>query len=311
MAGKDYYAILGVDKTAGEAEIKKAYRKLAKQYHPDFNPGNKEAEEKFKALTEAYAVLSDKDKRRQYDAVGPEGFRSDFDYSQFFSGGFRPQPGQHTYHFSTGPGRGFNFDFGGLEDIFGSMFGGGPSRSQGFGGFDEEEIDSADASAQLEIDFLTAVRGGEVDVGIGKERLRTRIPPGVDTGQKIRLAGKGQATGRGRRGDLYITLVVKPHPEFERRGDDIYVTIPVSVSEAGLGGQIQVTTVDGPVELKLPPGTASGHKLRLKGKGVYRRDGKRGDQYVTISVVLPKHLDAKSKELLKEFADRNPQKLRP
>jgi molecular chaperone DnaJ len=124
------------------------------------------------------------------------------------------------------------------------------------------------------------------------------------------LAGKGQSAGRGRRGDLYISLVVRPHPEFERKGDDIFVTVPVSVSEAGLGGHVQAPTIDGPVELKLPPGTSSGHKLRLKGKGVYRRDGDRGDQYVTISVVLPKHLDSKSKELLKEFAERNPQKLR-
>ncbi|MFH1018494.1 MAG: DnaJ C-terminal domain-containing protein, partial [Pseudomonadota bacterium] len=116
--------------------------------------------------------------------------------------------------------------------------------------------------------------------------------------------------GRGRRGDLYLTLTVKEHPPFERRGNDIYVTVPVSVSEAGLGAQIQVSTIDGPVELKLPAASSSGHKLRLKGKGIYRRDGKRGDQYVSIFIVVPKHLDAKSKELLKEFAERNPQKLR-
>ncbi|MFH1017098.1 MAG: DnaJ domain-containing protein, partial [Pseudomonadota bacterium] len=239
MAGKDYYAILGVGKAADETEIKKAYRRLAKQYHPDFNPGNKGAEEKFKELTEAYAVLSDKEKRAQYDAVGPEGFKSDFDFSQFFSGGFRPRAGQQTYHFSTGQGRGFNFDFGGLEDIFGSLFGGGGARSRGFGGFDEEALESQDTSAQLEIDFLTAVKGGEVDVQIGREHLRTKIPPGVNTGQKIRLAGKGHSGGRGRRGDLYLTLTVKEHPPFERRGNDIYVTVPVSVSEAGLGAQIQ------------------------------------------------------------------------
>jgi DnaJ-class molecular chaperone len=177
---KDFYQILGVPKTAGEAEIKKAYRKLAKQYHPDLNPGNKPAEEKFKEITEAYAVLSDPDKRKQYDAVGPEGFRSDFDFSQFFRGGFNPGSGQHRAYYSTGPGgRGFSFDFGGLEDIFGSFFGGSH-------GFQTGEM-STDSQADLEIDFLTAVKGGEVDVNVDGEKLRTTIPKGIETGQKIRL----------------------------------------------------------------------------------------------------------------------------
>jgi curved DNA-binding protein len=290
MSGKDYYKILGVDRAAGEAEIKKAYRKLAKQYHPDLNPGNKAAEEKFKELTEAYAVLSDADKRRQYDAVGPEGFRSDFDFSQFFRGGFRPQPGQRSYHFSTGQGRGFNFDFGGLEDIFGSMFGGFP----GAGAASEP-----DPEYEVSIDFLTAVRGGEIEVNLSGDRVRAKIPPGVDTGQRIRLPGKG-------RRDVYLTLRVRPDPRFERQGDDIVVEAPVAVTEAILGGEIEVPTIDGTSAVKLPPGTSSGAQLRLKGKGVRGRHGVRGDQYVRIRIVVPKDLDSKSKELIREFAKRNP-----
>jgi len=294
---KDFYKILGVEKSASEAEIKKAYRKLAKQYHPDFNPGNKAAEEKFKEVTEAYAVLSDTDKRRQYDAVGPEGFRSDFDFSQFFRGGFRPQPGQQTYHFSTGPGgRGFNFDFGGLEDIFGSFFGGGR-------GFETGEMSSAqDSEAALEIDFLTAAKGGEVDVSVHGERLRTKIPPGVNSGQKIRLQGKGAPGRRGKRGDLYLVLHVRPHPQFERDGDNILVEAPVSFPVAALGGTVTVPTIDGNSEVKIPAGTSSGQKLRLREKGIYRRDGGRGDQYVKVMVTVPKNLDKKSRELIEQLA---------
>jgi molecular chaperone DnaJ len=219
------------------------------------------------------------------------GFRSDFDFSQFFRGGFKPGAGQHRAYYSTGPGgRGFSFDFGGLEDIFGSFFGGSH-------GFQTGEM-STDSEAELEIDFLTAVKGGEVDVNVNGERLRTTIPKGIETGQKIRLR-------RGKKGDLYITLHVRPHAQFERVGDDIIVETPVSFAQAALGAKIQVQTIDGTAEVNLPSGTSSGQKLRLKGKGVYKRDGGRGDQFVRIMVTVPKHLDKRAKELIEELSKLN------
>ncbi len=299
MAGKDYYKILGVERSASETEIKKAYRKLAKQYHPDLNPQNKQAEEKFKEITEAYAVLSDTEKRKQYDALGPDGFHSGFDFSEF-SGGFRPRPGQRTYHFSSGKGATFNFDMGGLEDIFESILGGKRASQQQWG----QGPETKEETYQLEIDFLTAVKGGEIEVPLRGERKRVKIPAGVENGQTIRLPGvKG-------RGDIFLSLQVNFHPQFTREGDDILVELPVTIVEAALGAKIDVPTIDGTAQVQLPPGTSSGQKLRLKSKGVYLRDGRRGDQYVRISIVTPKHIDARSKELLQEFAKRNPQNLR-
>lgn len=314
MAGKDFYKMLGVERTATQEKIKKAYRKLAKKYHPDVNQGNKAAEEKFKEITEAYAVLSDTAKRKQYDALGPDGFHSDFDFSRFSGGGFRPRPGQRVYHFSTGSGgRGFNFDFSGLEDIFGSFFGGGGDPMQSFGGradptrsFAGGRVPTSDLTYEMAIDFLTAVKGGEVEVAVEGERIRVQIPPGVESGQKIRLAGRGRPAPGTARGDLFISLTVRPHKQFERNGDDIHVELPVTVTEAALGSTIAVPTIDGTSEVTLPAGSSSGRKLRLKGKGVYRRTGGRGDLYVKVSIVVPKKLDKKSKELLKEFARRNP-----
>ncbi|MFH1263686.1 MAG: DnaJ C-terminal domain-containing protein [Pseudomonadota bacterium] len=296
MPGKDFYKILGVDQSAGEGEIKKAYRKLAKQYHPDINPGNKGAEDKFKEITEAYAVLSDPQKRKQYDAVGPDGFDSGFDFSQFFGGGFRPRSGQRVYHFS-GRGGDFNLDMGGLEDIFGSLFGGGG----GFQGFPQQERVPQAETYQLEVDFLTAVRGGEVEVSIDGGRKRIRVPAGIESGQTIRLAGKGK-----RKGDTLLAITVKPHRQFRREGDDIEMDAPVTIPEAVLGGTIEVPTIDGTSKVELPAGTSSGRKLRLRGKGVYRRDGGRGDQYVRIQVAVPKKLDSRSKELIEEFQKLNP-----
>lgn len=304
MPGKDFYKILGVDKSASEAEIKKAYRKLAKKYHPDINPGDKKAEEKFKELTEAYAVLSDANKRRQYDAVGPDGFQSGFDFSEFFGRGFRPRPGQRTYHFSSGPGGGFNFDMGGLEDIFGSFFGGGGFGSAGVGsrGFRRgPTAQPRDVTYEVEIDFLTSVKGGDMEVNLQGGRKRVKIPAGVKTGQKIRLAGSGG------QGDIYLHLNIRPHPRFQRDRDNIIVEVPVTVAEAALGAKIEVPTIDGTAQVKLPSGTSSGQKLRLKSKGVYHRSGGRGDQYVKIQIVIPKKLDSRSKKLIQEFADRNPQ----
>lgn len=313
MAGKDFYKILGVNKEASLAEIKKAYRQLAKKWHPDVNQGDKAAEEKFKEITEAYAVLSDANKRRQYDAMGPDGFHSGFDFSEFFRGGFRPGSGggARTYHFSGGQG-GFNFDVGGLEDIFESLFSGGMGQggARGFRpgghGFYPGEAVVSPTTYQMDVDFVTAAKGGEIELALEGERVRVRIPAGVENGQKIRLAGKGRPGPGGRRGDLYISLQVKPHDQFERQGSDIYLEVPVTITEAALGATIEVPTLDGHSEVTLPAGTSGGAQLRLRGKGAYLRQGGRGDQYVKIKIVLPKKLNSKSRELLKEFEKLNP-----
>ncbi len=311
MPGKDFYKLLGVEKAATADVIKKAYRKLAKKYHPDMNPGDKAAEEKFKEITEAYAVLSDPEKRRQYDAMGPDGFRSGFDFSEFSRGGFRPRPGQRVYHFTGGgPGGGFNFDFGGLEDIFGSMFGGGTVPRGAPAGFENFVGGGEDSTYGVEVDFLTAAKGGEVELAVEGERLRVKIPPGVDTGQKIRLAGKGQGGRRGQRGDLYLEVSVRPDPVFERKGDDVHVEVPVTIVEAALGATVEVPTIDGISHVTLPEGTSSGAQLRLRSKGVYTRSGSRGDEYVRIKIAAPKKLDKKAKELLREFEKLNPQQVR-
>ncbi len=314
MAGKDFYKILGVEKTASVDEIKKAYRKLAKKWHPDVNQGDKAAEEKFKEITEAYAVLNDPNKRRQYDAMGPDGFQSGFDFSEFFRGGFRPGAGggQRTYHFSGDRG-GFNFDVGGLEDIFESLFSGGigQGRAHGFqpgAGFYPGGNMRATPSTtyQMDVDFVTAAKGGEVDLALEGERVRVTIPAGVENGQKIRLAGKGRRAPTGQRGDLYISLRVQPHSTFTRKGSDIHLEVPVTIAEAGLGSTLQVPTLDGTSEVSLPAGTSSGSSLRLRGKGAFNRQGGRGDQYIKVKIVLPKKLNSKSMELLKEFEKLNP-----
>ncbi len=290
MAGKDYYKLLEVDRSASEAEIKKSFRRLAKKYHPDVNPGNKAAEEKFKEITEAYAVLSDAEKRKRYDTMGPEGFQSGFDFSDFFRNAGRGSDGQRTYHWSSGGGQEFNFDLSGLEDIFGSFFGG---RRDGF----SQARTPRETTYNLDVDFLTAARGGEVDLSLDGDRVRVKIPAGVDTGQTIRLPGK----------KILLQLHVQADSRFDRKGNDIYIDTPVSLSEALLGASIEVPTIDGSANVTLPPGTSSGQKLRLKGKGVPGRDGKRGDQYIRILISVPKKIDARSKELIEEFAKRNPE----
>ncbi|MCB0308787.1 MAG: J domain-containing protein [Bdellovibrionales bacterium] len=299
MASKDYYNILGVPKGASEKELKKAYRDLAKKYHPDVNPGNKTAEDKFKEVTEAYAVLSDPKKRKQYDMMGSEGFKSDFDFSEFFRGNpFGGQKGQRgggqyqTYNFGGGRGGSFHFDMGGLEDIFEPLFGG--NYGQRYKG------SSAKPPQQyiLEVDFLTAAKGGEVEVALGGQKKHVKIPAGIESGQTLRLASAS--------GTTHLKIQVQPHHLFVRKGSDIYVDAPISVVQAILGGEVSVPTIDGSATLTLPPGTSSGQKLRMKGKGTASRSGPRGDQYVTIQIKVPKSIDAKSKELIEEFSKRNP-----
>lgn len=292
MATKDYYEILGVSKSATEEEIKKAYRSLARKFHPDLHPQNKkEMEAKFKEINEAYGVLSDPKKRSDYDLTGQVTFEPGM------GGGYPP------------PGGGVNFeDFGfggggGFEDLFSDIFGRARRRPGAQKG--------ADLEYSIGLDFIKAVRGADVKVTItrktGAETLTVKVPPGVKDGSKVRVAGKGEfGYGASQPGDLYITINVLPHPYFKRIDNDIHVEVPVNIQEALLGAEIQVPTIDGFTTIKIAPGTRSGQKLRLKEKGVYLQGGRRGDEYIIVQISTPKSLDKKSKELIEEFSRINP-----
>jgi curved DNA-binding protein len=286
------YDTLGVVRDADADAIKKAYRKLAKKFHPDANPGDKKAEERFKEISRAYDTLSDAEKRRAYDEFGDIALQAGFDANAArraqadFGQAFR---GTH----------GSDFDFGGgdMDDLLGRMFGGARGRG-GFG----RQMRGADVEAELELEFLEAVQGGEKKLtlslssargGASSETVTVRIPPGVADGGRIRLAGKGGASpGGGPRGDLYCTIRVRPHAVFRREGRDVLLDVPISVAEAIRGAQIEVPTLDGRATVAIPPGTDSGRKLRLRAKGV--RDpggGPRGDLYVVVQIKVPRGLD--------------------
>jgi molecular chaperone DnaJ len=282
MAEKDYYQILGVAKTASEDEIKKAYRTLAKKYHPDRNKGNKEAENKFKEISEAYAVLSDKEKRAQYDRLGAEAFGAGgrnpfegFDFSQFMGGGMGGGSRR-----TRGPRGTTNF-----TDIFSDLFGGGG----GGGGFQEMPLRGNDINAELTIDFRDAVLGTTMELTVNGGHIKVKLPEGVADGQTIRLRGKGApGSGGAPPGDLNVLVHVRPHPFFQRRDDDIYINLPVTIGEAVKGAQIEVPTIRGSVKARIPPGTSGGQTFRLSGKGVKRKNGSYGDEYYRVEIVLPK-----------------------
>jgi DnaJ-class molecular chaperone len=305
MASKDLYSVLGVGKNASAEEIKKAYRKLARKYHPDINPGNKEAEDKFKDISRAHEVLGDPESRKIYDEFGEEGLQAGFDPEQarqykqwqqaggfggFSRGGGRPG-GAFYRDFSFD---GENVHYGGFEDIFSNLFGGqGGARARG-------PRKGEDVEASLEVDFLTAIKGGNTRVTLQKgvsetgvpqtETIDVKVPAGVGDGSRIRLAGKGGPGPQGGpAGDLYIEIRVKDHPYFKRDGDNLRVDLPVTVSEALKGASVSVPTPEGPVQLKVPPQTRSGQVMRLKGKGAPNLKTKvTGDLYVTIRVQAPK-----------------------
>jgi DnaJ-class molecular chaperone len=286
MAEKDYYDILGVKKTATADEIKKAYRGLAKKFHPDKNKGNKDAENKFKEMSEAYAVLSDQEKREQYDRLGKEAFRSGgggnpfqgganpfgagFDFSQFTSGGARTRTGRRT---AGGAG--------GFTDIFSDLFGGG--------GFEQGPARGPDLEAELTIDFRDAILGTTMDLTLNGNRVKVKIPEGMSDGQRIRLRGKGSpGAGGGPAGDLNVLIHIRPHPLFERRGDDIYIDLPIKVGEAIRGGEVEVPTIHGPVRARIPAGTQGGQTFRIRGKGVKKKGGTHGDHYYRVEITAPK-----------------------
>ncbi|MCC6501813.1 MAG: DnaJ domain-containing protein [Deltaproteobacteria bacterium] len=287
---KDYYTILGVGRGASEEEIKKAYRNLAREFHPDLHPDKKkEMEAKFKEINEAYQVLGDPKKRSEYDLTGQTGFNSGM-------GGPAGYGQQGGVHFE-------DYGFGGFEDIFGEVFGRGGRRRGPQRG--------ADLEYRLDLDFLQAMKGTEVKTTIsrstGTESLTVKIPAGVRTGSRVRVAGKGEAGfNGGPAGDLFIETTVRPHKYFQREDTDIYLDVPITLKEALIGAEIEVPTVDGSTRIKIPPGTQGGQKLRIRGKGVPGPRGERGNQYVTVNIVVPKHIDERSKELIEEFSQLNP-----
>ena len=312
---KDYYKVLGIDKNATPDAIKKAYRQLALKYHPDRNKGDKEAEERFKEINEAYAVLSDSEKKRQYDMFGSEGFHQRYSQEDIFRG------------FDIGD---IFKDMGfGTSDIFSVLFGGGGGKRRGVryttytnpfgqyatGGGGPDYADyfargggapagGRDAVTDLTITLEEAASGTEKLLSIQRagtvEKIAVKIPPGIDTGKKLRVAGKGESgPGGGPAGHLYVRINVQKHPHFRREGDDIYIDREISFSEAALGTSIEVPTLNGSKKVKIPAGTSGNTKLRLKGEGIPHLQGKgKGNAYVRIFIKIPKKLTAKQKELV-------------
>ncbi len=392
---KDYYALLNIKKTASVDEVRKAFRKLARKYHPDVNPNDKKAEEKFKEISEANDILSDPKKRKIYDQFGfysdqidpaaaeaaARGGFSGFPGGPSRSSGPRAGKGQEApfdfegFDFSdygaggAGESAGSSSGWGGMRDIFSGMFSQGKRSKPG-------PQPGSDLEYQVNVDFWTAVRGGSIRLqitrqetcgtckgkgtvgapltcpechgsgqvqqmggrmkfnvpcprcgGTGKienvcptchgegtlpqpDPVEVRIKPGTRDGQRIRLAGRGNSgINGGPAGDLYLIIKIEPHPVFTRVADDIQVSIPVTVTEAALGSKIEVPTIDGRAQLKIPPGTQTGQKLRMRQKGVVSatREGARGDEIVTVEIVVPALKDERSKEILREFAKLNPE----
>lgn len=373
MANKDYYSILGVKRDAKPDEIKKAYRRLARKYHPDVNPGDKVAEEKFKEIQEAYDVLSDEKKRKVYDRFG------------YYSDNLDPDSPSASHAGSTSSGAGFDFssfawDFGStstgssFRDIFSELFGGGKRETEPPRPVPKR---GEDIEIPLALSFEEAVKGltttitvnrseqcprcqgagdtggplvlcstcngtgrvarfgGRIQLaqtctdcaGTGKrrqpcsvcagrgvipktEQVKVRIPAGVDTGSRVRVPKKGHAGRLGAEpGDLYIITNISNHKYFTRKGDNIYITVPITIPEAVLGTKIEVPTIEGKAQLKIPPGTQSGQKFRLRGRGVpsLRNPNLRGDQFVEVQIKLPKVISEETKELLRQFEKINPE----
>ena len=290
MVKKDYYEILGIGRSATEEEIKKAYRNLARKYHPDLHPGNKEMEARFKEINEAYEVLKDTKKREQYDRFGSSAFEPGFEGARTY-----------TYPGGTVNIEDLGFDIGGIEDIFGDIFDKRARTRKG-------PLRGEDVEYILDIGFEQAIHGTEVRLTINGEKITVKIPAGVKDGSRVRVAEKGKhGTLGGPYGDLYIITKVKPHPYFRREDDDIYLDVPITITEAALGAKVHIPTIDGKAVLVIPPGTHSGQKLGLKGKGApHIKDKTRGDQYVIIKIIAPKGLDQKSKNLLEEIEKLNP-----
>lgn len=305
---KDFYKVLGVSKDITDAELKKTYRKLARQYHPDSNPGNASAETKFKEISEAYSVLSDAEQRKEYDQLRAMGSGARFTaggqgqggfddvFGGMFGGGGRAG-GQQRYQ---------QTDF---DDILGGMFGGG-GFGRSTGGFRGAggPTKGRDATASVTLDFATAIAGDTVSLQAGDGRtVKVRVPAGVTDGQKIKVRGRGEPSpDGGEAGDIVLTVMVRSHPVFERDGQNLRVRVPVTFVEAALGATIEVPTLGGPpVKLKVAAGTPNGRVLRVKGRGVTTPKGA-GDLLAEVQVVVPAHLGSEARAALQQFAEVGP-----
>lgn len=297
MEYKDYYKTLGVDRNADQETIKKAFRKLARQYHPDANKGDKKAEEKFKEINEAYEVLSDPEKRKLYDRMGTSyreyqragGNPRDYDWSQWANSGDFP------FGFGQGARRVYEQDID-LGEFIRQIFSGGQTVSQ-----------PRDFQQGVEITLEEAYHGTTRLVQTpGQPDIEVKIPPGVKTGSRVRVRGHGGKNARGQAGDLYLVIEVKPHPTYERKDDDLYRDMPVDAFTAMLGGEAQVDTLAGPIAVKVPPGTSSGKLIRVRGRGMPKlnKPGEYGDLYLRVSITVPTDLTDAEREQLAKIARR-------
>jgi curved DNA-binding protein len=289
----DYYKILNLDKNASESDIKSAYRKLARKYHPDLNPNDKEANKKFQQVNEANEVLSDPEKRKKYDKYG-----SDWKNAEEFEKARQSQGRQQNAY--------GNYSFGGADDdnfsdFFSSMFG----QSEGRQNSRQTKFRGQDYNAELHLALRDAYTTRQQTLTVDGKNIRITIPAGVENGQVIKLKGHGSpGINGGPNGDLYITFVIADDPVFKRAGNDLYTTVPIDLYTAVLGGELNLDTLSGKIKLKVNPETQNGTKIRLKGKGfpVYKREGQFGDLYVTYTVKIPENLTEKQKELFRELS---------
>lgn len=306
MEYKDYYKVLGVDKKTSQKEVKKAYRKLAVKFHPDKNPDNKKAEEKFKEISEAYDVLGSAEKRKEYDQLGANwdrfqktgGQEGDFDWSQFNQ---NPQSGYTRYEGNLED----LFGEGGFSDFFHTAFGG---KSTG-GQRRQAAPKGQDVRADLQISFDDAFRGGFKQFSVNGKKIRINLKPGVNHGQTLKLKHKGLASrGGGPKGDLYLTIRIGPDPVYERKGDHIYIDLPIDIYTAVLGGKKEAKTPHGAVNISIPKGTPNGKVMRIKSKGMPRKAHGYGDFYVKINVTTPHNLSEEEIELFKKLQELQVQK---
>jgi curved DNA-binding protein len=309
MEYQDYYKLLGVKKGATDKEIKTAYRKMARKYHPDMNPDNKQAEERFKQINEAYEVLSDPEKRRKYDQLGADWFRwqqqggsaNDYDWTRWASGA----PGQGA-RYTTVDDLGDLFGGGGgaFSDFFSQIFGGGRMGGRPAYEFQQAPQRGRDRTQEIKISLHEAYEGATRIMTQGNRRRRIRIPAGARTGTKVRFSGEGNPGRMGApAGDLYLQIVVQDDPRFERKGDDLYTTVDVDMYTALLGGKVPVETFGGRLLLTIEPGTQNGQKIRLRGRGMprLRKADEHGDLYAEVNVRLPTQLTARQRALLQEM----------
>lgn len=309
---KNPYETLGVPRDADTDTIRKTYRKLARQYHPDLNPGDEAAEARFKEISQAYGVLGDEEKRRLYDEFGDVSLESGFDPE-------KARRAKEDFASQFGQGRGPDmgeFQFGDLDDILSGLFGGRGGRARGGPGArgGRVRMRGADVEARLDLDFVDAVQGCErrltltvptPEGGSKTDTVTVRIPPGVADGDRLRVPGKGSpGLGDGPPGDLWTTVRVAPHPVFRRDGSDLELDVPVSVREAVLGAQVEIPTLTGRATVTVPPGSDSGRRLRLRGKGVPARSGgEPGDLYVRLQIRVPREVDEETRKVLERLGD--------